>query len=145
MEFKQLAPFLAMLTKLDVQHIIKAGGCQFHYQDNLSMVIEWEEKANKLIFYSSLLHVSIDQAERVYDALLENHLFGQLTQGAYFGLHDSRDEILLFRVLSLQYLDESQFFIAVNDFLAQAEHWQQTLSLIHFKNEDTHVPCVNLV
>lgn len=144
MEFKQLAPFLAMLTKLDVQHIIKAGGCQFQWQNNLSMTIEWEEKTNKLIFYSFLMHVTIDELEPLYEALLENHLFGQLTKGSYFGLHDSREEILLFHVLSLENLDEKQFFIAVNDFLDQAEHWKHTLSLLHFKNEQAKVPYVDL-
>lgn len=145
MEFAQLAPLLAIFTKLDIQDIINARGCHIQLQNKMKFTIEWSERENKLFFYTSILDVSPNDIEALYEKLLDTHLFGQLTQDTYFGVHDAKDEVLLFHTINLDRLDEQQFFRALDTFAAQAKYWKKVLPQLQFEHAEMSLPYANFV
>lgn len=128
MEFTALTPILAWLTKLDEQTIRIANGCHIQFENKLSVQIEWDEKEKKLNLYSVLMLVPTKNATQFYAMLLDAHLFGQLTQNTFFGLHDTRDEVVLFQKIALETIDEQAFFVLFDRFVAQVNEWYHILA-----------------
>jgi hypothetical protein len=127
MEFTQLTPILAYLSKLAPEHILREHGCSMIFQSQFTIYVEWEEKSDTLSLYTPLLHPSAENRAAFYEELLTAHLFGQFTHNTYFGLHEDNDEIMLFHTSPLKSLDEQQFYELINTFVNQAEYWYRTL------------------
>lgn len=136
MEFTALTPILAWLTKLDEQTIRMANGCHIQFENKLSVQIEWVEKEKKLKLYSTLMLVPTKNATQFYAMLLDAHLFGQLTQDTFFGLHDTRDEVMLFQSINLEIINEQAFFVLLDRFVAQVNEWYHVLARYPFHDNN---------
>lgn len=145
MEFTQLTPILAALSTLAPEQILQKSGCSITLQSQITLQVEWEEKSDTLSLYTALLHPPVENSAEFYEALLNAHLFGQLTHNTYFGQHEENNEIMLFHTSTLKNLDEQQFYELLNNFVNQAEHWYWKLPQLHIGQAHTDLIYMNMV
>lgn len=123
MNFRELAEILCKTADLKVEDSLATGGCRIRFQDSFDVNIEWEEDTYSLCFYTTLMKVPISHKEELYARLLKTHLFGAATQGALFGIHSKRNEIMLFRKIHAAHLTEIDCLNALQQFVQQATFW----------------------
>ncbi|MFL1089443.1 type III secretion system chaperone, partial [Acinetobacter baumannii] len=74
-----------------------------------------------------LLPPSGSSREAVLQTLLQAHLFGMATHGAYFGLDPQLSRVILFKTLELDHLDEQTAIASIESLVNDLERWQQAL------------------
>lgn len=123
MNFRELAGTLCKATDLDVEQVVQDGGCSIRFQDSFDVNIEWEEETHSICLYATLMTLSSSGNEDLYAQLLRTHLFGAATQGAFFGIHHERHEIMLFKKIPVTNLSEVDCLYAVQQFVQQVTFW----------------------
>ncbi len=127
MTFSELMVQLGMETKLDLAAATQAGGCTIQFAEKLEIVFESDDDTGILQMYIAIAQAPASNRENFFSALLQLHLFGLATDGAFFGFDPALDRVLFFKTLPLSLLDPTGALEQVESFVNQAERWRDRL------------------
>ena len=99
------------------------GRCRLMFDGAVAVDLELDSETGRLHLYAVLGPVPAEGAEQVFRRMLSQHLFGQRTGGACYGLDELSGELLLFTTVDPEATDGLAFQAAVANLLAQAEAW----------------------
>ena len=128
-DFSQLISTLSRVTGIDPAAAIATGGCTVLFDGKLEVTLERTADQRSVYTFAPVLTLppSGSARENVMQALLQVHLFGLTTNGAYFGVGPEAREAILFKTLELNHLDEDHAFAAIETFVNDLERWQTAL------------------
>ena len=76
--------------------------------------------------------------------MLQLHLFGLATDGAFFGFDPQLNRVLLFKTLPLSLLEVAGALKQVESFVNQAERWRDRLAEVVAKMAPVSAPSAGL-
>ena len=105
------------------------GVYQITTEEGVIVSIEDAPLEGSAHFYATIATAPDMDREALFSTLLEAQLFGsEVGEGLAFGFERSSGEILLCRKLRIDSIDPEPFGLALNEFIAWAEHWQKKLA-----------------
>ena len=130
MDFAQFLNSLGAAARLDVGAAVQAGGCTLNFDQRLEVTLEHSEDTQQVQVYAPVLSLTgiIGEArEKLLATLLQLHLFGMATGGAYFGFDPALDRVILFMTVNLDQQTPEQGVAAFEMFVNQLDRWQANL------------------
>lgn len=130
MDFANFLDALGVAARLDVRAAVQAGGCTLNFDQRLEVTIEHSAEDRVVQVFApvlSLAGVVGESREKLLATLLQLHLFGMATGGAYFGFDPALDRVILFMTLHLDQQTPEQAVAAFEMFVNQLDRWQANL------------------
>lgn len=139
MNYTELIAALSLEMRLDLTgRDLGQDGCTIRFDDTVDVTIapqgvqavaEWAAPALSDVAH---LHAVLATAPgvaraRLFAALLQLHVFGAVTDDAYFGFDAERDRVTLSRTLPLRELDTARAVRSVASFVDQCHRWNAAL------------------
>lgn len=144
MTFSELMVHLGMETKLDLAAATQAGGCIIQFDEKLEIVFESNADTGMVQMYIAIAQVPATNRENFFATLLQLHLFGLATDGAFFGFDPQLNRVLFFKPLPLSLLNPADALERVESFVNQAERWRDRLLEVVAKMAPAVLPSVHL-
>lgn len=82
---------------------------------------------NTAYVYTFLEKIPSENREKLYGLLLASHLFGHITNEAYFGLDNENQRIVLFKTCKMDGLEQNEFNTLVNEFIEATLVWKEAM------------------
>ena len=95
----------------------------------LEVKIEPHEK--EAWFHCAIFDIPRQNREKIYEALLTTHIFGQLTRGAHFSLNINEQKILLCKTVKIEDMPQERFDQLLKEFFETCLIYKATLK--HFE------------
>lgn len=129
LDFSQLLDALGAATHLDTAAALQDGGCTLAFDQKLEVTFELSKDQRSVYVFAPVLLLPAPGANReaVLQTLLQVHLFGMATNGAYFGLDPQLSRAILFKTLELDHLDAPTAIASIEALVNDLERWQQAL------------------
>jgi Tir chaperone protein (CesT) family len=99
------------------------GTVRLNYENRLDLILETRSDFD-LYFYGVLGELPLDDAEKVYQRLLQWQLLGQFTGHASFAIDLVHRQVLIQRHLDLRVVEPTDLVEAIQDFFIRFDHWQ---------------------
>ena len=128
MKLNELLAELGATLGIEGVELDDNGLCCLRIDSEILIYVEEVTERHAAILYSPVGVLPEEKKEALFERLLGAQLFGrEIGEGCSFGLLDESGEILLNRVLSLDKLDGSGFYEAVNQMANWADYWTKRL------------------
>lgn len=108
------------------------NSCTLIFDQKYELNLEVAEDGKILHLYAELCHIPEQSRLRLYDILLEAHLFGYGTQGAYFGASQDLGSVILFKNFDINKTDYEEFRSGLENFLNVYEAWKTRIDKVDF-------------
>jgi hypothetical protein len=123
-----LAAFGKMLTVEGLQFGEEDNSCVLLFDDDLTLSIEYDDPAERLVFSIYLDSLSYEPAEPLLRELLAANLYWIGGGGATLCLEGSTGAILLLYASRIAELDDARFERIVENLLDTAERWRERIA-----------------
>jgi len=130
MDFAQFLNALGASARLDVGAAAESGGCTLRFDQHLEVTLEHSPDDACVQVFAPVLSLTGIQGparEKLLSALLQLHLFGMATGGAYFGLDPALDRVIFFMTVPLEGQTPEQAVATFERFVNQLDRWQGNL------------------
>lgn len=125
MHYSQLVTAFGIETGLDPA-AMAAQSCTVQFDADLQVTFEAAADGRRLHLHAVLAHAACVDAS-LHAVLLELHLFGIATDGAYFGLDRNAGRILLFKTIALDTATLADALAEIAAFVDQGVRWRDAL------------------
>lgn len=126
MKFAQLLDAVKLEVGLEPDDLRSVESCTIKFDADVEVTLEPADDGDLVHLHAVLGHVgAADPA--LYAALLELHVFGAATGGAYFGLDGTSGRLLLFKPIRLASATTAGALVEIAAFVDQAARWRDSL------------------
>ena len=108
------------------------NSCTLVFDQKYELNLETADDGETLHLYAELCEIPEEGRLRFYDILLEAHLFGYGTNGAYFGASKELGQVILFQNFKVAKTDYEDFRQGLEDFLNVYEARKTRIDKVDF-------------
>lgn len=127
MRYVELLDALGLGSKLNLNDAEKTGSCSVVLSDSLELTIEQDSERDIVNLYAPLTPLRGADRASLSAILLQTHLLGVATDGAYFGFDAMQEKINLFKAIPLTDTDPAAAAKEVESFANYAQALMQAL------------------
>jgi hypothetical protein len=127
MKVKHLIEHLGRdIGRPELQTSDQQPSCTLSLEGGVQVVLEFVKDPNVLHIYTELGVIPAEPAsrQRLYTLLMEGHLFGYATGGAYFGASEQLGKVVFFKNIPAQTLRYDAFRRELDAFVSALKLWR---------------------
>jgi hypothetical protein len=139
---RRLVADLGKALKLPHLALDERHCCALGFEGSLLVNLEFDTASERLMLSCWLDELPASDTERLLRELLAANFFGHRTQGATLSLEEATSGVVLLYAVPVAETDADAFENILDNFLLQAEHWQQRVRSSSHAGADAWKPTI---
>ncbi len=127
MELKTLIEQVAQRLNIQNLQLNENGVCYLSFDNRLQVAIEAAPEPNIIFLYSVLCAIPTEGKDKLYETLMEGHLFGIGTRGGTFAASPKFGHIFFFKRFDLRDITLDSFLRELESFIQAYDFWKKRL------------------
>lgn len=127
MELKTLIERLGVELKLPELALNENGVCFLTFDGRLQVAVEAAPEPHIVFMYGVLCPIPTEGKDKLYETLMEGHLFGIGTRGGTFAASSQFGHIFLFKRFDLREISFEGFLREMESFVQAYDFWKKKI------------------